>query len=117
MQSDDWTAENRASYERARERIDKVITLLREAREELQPWAPPSAVNDLQAAQDVLAGFPGRLTARQRNELTLARAGRHAGEQGDTNYFHGCSVADTLPQVSMLLPRYGFLMAWSLLSQ
>jgi hypothetical protein len=64
MQSDDWTAENRASYERARQKIDQVLTLLREARAELQPWAPPSAVNDLQAAQDVLAGFPGQLTAR-----------------------------------------------------
>jgi hypothetical protein len=65
MQSDDWTTANRASYERARQRIDQVLTLLREAREELQPWAPPAAVNDLQAAEDVLAGFPARLTARQ----------------------------------------------------
>ncbi len=65
MQADDWTSANRASYERAREKIDQVLTLLREARDELAPWAPPSAVNDLQAAEDVLAGFPGRLTARQ----------------------------------------------------
>jgi hypothetical protein len=65
MQSDDWTAENRASYERARQKIDQALTLLREARSDLQPWAPPAAVNDLQAAEDVLAGFPGTLTARQ----------------------------------------------------
>ena len=65
VQSDDWSTENRASYERARQRIDQAIILLREARDELQPWAPPAAVNDLQAAEDVLAGFPGPLKARQ----------------------------------------------------
>ncbi len=64
MQSEDWTTANPASYERARQKIAQVLTLLREARDELQPWAPPAAVNDLQAAEDVLAGFPGKLTAR-----------------------------------------------------
>ena len=64
MQSSDWSTENSASYEKARQKIDQALTLLREARDELQPWAPPAAVNDLQAAEDVLKGFPGRLTAR-----------------------------------------------------
>ena len=65
VQSDDWSTENRGSYERARQKIDEAIALLRAARKELQPWAPPAAVNDLQAAEDVLAGFPGPLRARQ----------------------------------------------------
>ncbi len=64
MQSGDWTTENSASYERARQKIDQALTLLREARAELQPWAPPAAVNDLQAAEDVLQGFPAKLKAR-----------------------------------------------------
>ena len=64
MQSSDAMSGDAASQERAQRKIDQALELLREAREELQPWAPPSAVNDLQAAESVLQSVSAKLPER-----------------------------------------------------
>ena len=54
-----------AEHERALQKISQALELLREARAELQSWAPPSAVNDLEAAESVLQALPSRLPERK----------------------------------------------------
>ena len=50
-----------AAQRRALDKIEQALGLLREAQEELRGWAPPTAVNDLEAAQSVLQGIRARL--------------------------------------------------------
>ena len=53
-----------AAQARAQQKIDQARALIREARAELESWAPPTAVNDLQAADNILAGLAARLPER-----------------------------------------------------
>ena len=55
---------NPEAQERALQKIEQARALLREARAELQSWAPPSAINDIQAAESVLEALPARLPER-----------------------------------------------------
>ena len=56
---------NPEAQERALQMIGQALALLRDARAELQAWAPPSAINDLQAAESVLEALPARLPERE----------------------------------------------------
>ncbi len=64
MQANDGVYVDHAAYDRAVQKISQALDLLREARGELQSWAPPAAVNDIEAAEAVLQGVPARLPAR-----------------------------------------------------
>jgi hypothetical protein len=55
---------DQASYDRALQKIEQALSLLGEVRADLQSWAPPSAINDIEAAEAVLRGVPARLPAR-----------------------------------------------------
>ena len=56
---------DQAAYDRALQKIEQALSLLREVRGELQSWAPPAAINDLEAAEAVLQGVSARLPARE----------------------------------------------------
>ena len=55
---------NPEAQERALQKIEQALALLRDARAEQHAWAPPSAINDLQAAESVLEALPARLPER-----------------------------------------------------
>ena len=64
MRSSDATGGEAASQESALRKVQQALELLREARAELQSWAPPAAINDLQAAESVLVGVSAKLPER-----------------------------------------------------
>ena len=64
MQASDARSDDPAAQERALQKIAQALELVREARAELESWAPPAAVNDLQAAESVLQSVSAKLPER-----------------------------------------------------
>jgi hypothetical protein len=55
---------DQAAYDRALQKIEQARGLLEAAQADLQGWAPPAAVNDVEAVLALLQSLPARLPAR-----------------------------------------------------
>jgi hypothetical protein len=66
MQTNDGALVNEGAYDRATAKVKQALELLAAARGELQSWAPPTAINDLEAAEAILKGLPARLPPREK---------------------------------------------------